>query len=201
MEDIGKVVSQCREGRLEAFDTLFNHYQHHVYDLACIIMRDDAAAEDVVQDTFLAVFQSIEGFRGNASFQTWLTTITVNQCRMRQRRRRIRQFFSLEQLAPDQLSRTDGRRQDVADVVHRRQERQTLWEMVDQLDDRLRLPIILRYRYAYACGDIADILRRRISTVYQQLHEGRRLLQKMQRQQESKQLAELARAKRHPGTG
>jgi len=31
-------------------------------------------------------------------------------------------------------------------VVHRRQQRQTLWEMVDQLDDRLRLPIILRYR-------------------------------------------------------
>ncbi|MGD8586823.1 MAG: RNA polymerase sigma factor [Chloroflexota bacterium] len=201
MEDIGKVVRECQEGRLEAFDTLFNHYQHRVYDLACIIMRDDAAAEDVVQDTFLAVFQKIDGFKGNSSFETWLTAIAVNECRMRQRRRNIRQFLSLESLSPGRLPRTGSRQQDVADVVHRRQQRQTLWEMVDQLDDRLRLPIILRYHLAYSCGDIADILKRKTSTVYQQLNEGRLLLKKMQRQQETRQLAEMAERKRYPEAG
>lgn len=200
MEDIGKVVSQCQEGRLEAFDTLFRRYQHRVYDLACIIIRDDAAAEDVVQDTFLTVFQKIDGFKGDASFETWLTAITVNQCRMRQRRRNIRQFLSLESLSPRRLPRTGSRQHDVADVVHRRQERQTLWDMVDQLDDRLRLPIILRYRYAYSCGDIAAILKRRISTIYQQLNEGRRLLEKMHRQQETRQLADMAKRESYPET-
>ena len=193
MEDIGKVVSQCQEGRLEAFDSLINHFQHRVYDLACIIMRDEAAAEDVVQDTFLAVFQKIDGFKGQASFETWLTAIAVNQCRMRQRRQKVRRFLSLEQLSPRRLPRTGGRQQDVAELVHRRQQRQMLWEMVDQLDDRLRLPIILRYRYAYSCGDIADILRRRVSTVYQQLNEGRRRLKKMQQQQEADQPDEIAK--------
>ena len=197
MEDIGKVVSQCQEGRLEAFDALFNHYQHRVYDLACIIMCDEAAAEDVVQDTFLTVFQKIDGFRGDASFDTWLTAVTVNQCRMRQRRRRIRRFLSLEHLSQRWLLRTSNQQQDVAEVVHRRHQRQTLWNMVDRLDDRLRLPIILRYRYAYSCGEIADILSRKTSTVYQQLNEGRRCLESMQ-QQESQRLAGIAERSAYP---
>ena len=186
MQDIQKVVHLCQEGHLDAFTTLFNHFQRHVYDLACIILRDDTAAEDVVQDTFLTVFQKIESFKGESTFKTWLTTIAVNQCRMHQRKQNIRQFFSLEQLSPRRLFRLSGRQQDVAELVHNRQRRQDLWDMVDQLQDRLRLPMILRYRYALSCGDIAVILNRRTSTIYQQLNEGRRFLEKMQQQQERK---------------
>lgn len=186
MQDIQKVVHLCQEGHLDAFTTLFNHYQRHVYDLACIILRDNTAAEDVVQDTFLAVFRKIEGFKGESTFETWLTAIAVNQSRMHLRKRNVRQFFSLEQLSPRRLFRLSGRQQGMAELVHNRQCRQDLWDMVNQLHDRLRLPMILRYRYALSCGDIAIILNRRTSTIYQQLNEGRRFLEEMQQQQENK---------------
>lgn len=192
MQDIRQVVRLCQEGHLDAFDTLFTHYQYRVFDLACVIVGDDMAAEDVVQDTFLAVFQKIDGFKGEAAFETWLTAITVNQCRMHHRRQKIRQFFSLEQLSPRRLLRLSGRQQDVPELVHGRQRRLALWEMVDQLDERLRLPMILRYRYALSCGEIAFILDRRTSTIYQQLNEGRRLLKRMQQQQECGITAVLA---------
>lgn len=55
------VVRQCQDGHLDAFVTLFSRYQQRVYDLACTIMRDEKTAEDVVQDTFLAIFQKIDG--------------------------------------------------------------------------------------------------------------------------------------------
>lgn len=186
MQDIKKVVHLCQEGHLDAFTTLFTHYQRHVYDLACAILRDNTAAEDVVQDTFLAVFQKIEGFKGESAFETWLTAITVNQCRMHLRKRNVRQFLSLEQLSPRRLFRLSGRQQDIDELVHNRQCRQDLWDMVNHLQDRLRLPMILRYRYALSCGDIAIILNKRTSTIYQQLNEGRRFLEEMQQQQESK---------------
>lgn len=182
MTDMQAVVRRCQEGQLEAFSTLFSHYQDHVYDLARAILRDGPAAEDAVQDTFLAVFQKIEGYKGESAFETWLTAVTVNQCRMRLRKRKIRAALSLEQLSPSRLLRTGGKRQDLSDVVHRRQQRQTLWEMVDRLNDRLRLPLILRYRYALPCADIALILEKRKSTIYQQLNEGRRELEKMAQQ-------------------
>jgi RNA polymerase sigma-70 factor (ECF subfamily) len=178
------VVRRCQEGQLDAFTTLFSHYQNHVYDLACAILRDEAAAEDAVQDTFLAVFQNIAGFKGDSTFETWLTAVVVNQCRMRLRKRKIRRALSLEQLNPGRLFRSGGKWEDLSDVVYRRQQQQTLWEMVDELQDRLRLPMILRYRYALPCADIALILHKRKSTIYQQLNEGRRELEKMVQQLE-----------------
>lgn len=184
MANMQVVIRRCQEGQLDAFTALFNHYQNHVYDLACAILHDEAAAEDVVQDTFLAVFQHIAGYRGDSTFKTWLTAIVVNQCRARLRKRKIRRALSLDQLSPGNLFRSRGKGEDLVDVVSRRQQRQTLWAMVDQLQDRLRLPLILRYRYALPCNDIALILNKRKSTIYQQLKEGRHELEKMVQQAE-----------------
>ena len=185
MQDIQTVVIRCQEGQLDAFTTLFSHFKNQIYDLAYTILRDDGGAEDVVQDTFLAVFQKIDGFRGDSAFETWLTAIAVNECRMRLRKRRVRQLLSFEELSPRRLFRLSGRQQDVADAVHGRQQSDGLWDMVDQLQERLRLPIILRYRYDLSCSEIATILDLRTSTIYQQLYEGRRHLEQMLQQQES----------------
>ncbi len=193
MKDIQAVVSQCQEGHLDAFTTLFNRCQNHVYDVACAILRNEAAAEDAVQDTFLVVFQKINSYKGESSFETWLIAITVNQCRMQLRKQKLRQFLSLERLNQEHLfglsSSGRGSSEGVTDIIHQRQCRQTLWELVDHLDDRLRLPLILRYRYALPCEEIANALGRRQSTVYQHLHEGRKLLEKMVRQQEAESLS------------
>jgi RNA polymerase sigma-70 factor (ECF subfamily) len=188
MKDIQAVVSQCQQGHLDAFTTLFNHCQNHVYDIACAILRNEAAAEDAVQDTFLIVFQKINSYKGESSFETWLIAITVNQCRMRLRKQKLRQFLSLERLHRERLFGARGSGEGVADTVHQRQRRQTLWDLVDQLDDRLRLPLILRYRYELPCDEIAAMLDRRQSTVYQHLHEGRKLLEKMARQEAAQTL-------------
>lgn len=184
MSEMQVVVRRCQEGQLDAFSALFGHYQNHVYDLACAILRDEAAAEDVVQDTFLAVFQHIADYKGGSTFKTWLTSVAVNQCRMRLRRRKSRRVLSLEALSLGKSIGADGTEEDISDLVYRRQQQQTLWEMVDELHDRLRLPIILRYRYALPCADIAEILHMRKSTIYQQLKEGRRELERMAQQSE-----------------
>jgi RNA polymerase sigma-70 factor (ECF subfamily) len=178
------VVRRCQEGQLDAFTTLFSIYQDHVYDLARTILRDGQEAEGVVQDTFLAVFQKIDGYKGDAAFETWMTAVVVNQCRMRLRKRKIRAALSLEQLKPGRLFRSGGRRKDLADVVHHHWQRQTMWGMVDELTDRLRLPLLLRYRYALSCDEIALVLSKRKSTIYQQLTEGRHELKEMARQLE-----------------
>ncbi len=189
MKDIQGVVSQCQEGHLDAFTTLFNRCQDHVYDVACAILRNEAAAEDAVQETFLVVFQKISSYRGESSFETWLIAITVNQCRMYLRKQKLRQFLSLERLSRERLFGARDSGEGIADIIHQRQCRQTLWELVDHLDDRLRLPLILHYRYELPCGEIADMLGHRQSTVYQHLHEGRKLLGKMARQEEAERLA------------
>lgn len=186
MSNMQVVIRRCQEGQLDAFTTLFRHYQNHVYELACVILHDEAAAEDVVQDSFLAVFQHIANYRGDSTFKTWLTAVVVNQCRTQLRKRKIRRALSLEQLSPGGLFRSGANREDLSDVVYRRQQHQTLWDLVDQLPDRLRLPMILRYRYGLPCPDIGVILNKRKSTIYQYLKEGRCELERMAQEAEIK---------------
>lgn len=185
MQDIQSLVHSCQQGQLDAFGDLFNRYQNRVYEIACIILRDEIEAEDMVQDTFLSVFQKIDSYKGQSTFETWLVAIVANRCRSRLRKRKIRLTLSLENLNPGRLFSADGRGDDVADVIYERQRSDAMWDLVDGLEERLRLPVILRYRYGYSCGDIATILDRRKSTIYQYLNEGRRRLEQMAKQQET----------------
>ena len=188
MEDdraLTQLVSRCQQGDLEAFARLFRRFRQYVYDLACVILHDNVAAQDAVQDTFLRVMEKIDTFAGDAAFETWLTAVTVNTCRSHLRRQKVRRFLSLEKLRPGQLLHNGGAAPNTARLVEERLRRQSLWQMVNTLPDRLRLPLILRYRYALPCADIADILDVKLGTVYQQLNEGRRQLEKLAAQQET----------------
>ena len=169
-------VRRFQQGDLEAFTHLFERYQDRVYDLACVILRDEAAAQDVVQDTFLTVFQKAHRFRGDSSFETWLLAIAVNQCRGRLRRQKIRQMVPLEKLNPIRWLRGSG--DNPLSLIEEKTQRENLWRLVDELPDRLRLPLILRYRSGLTCAEIATVLKKKRSTIYQALHEARHELQK-----------------------
>lgn len=181
MHNIPNLVTRCQEGDQHAFAALFDHYQDQLFDLACAILDDREAAKDAVQNTFLAVFQSIDGFRGDAAFDTWLKAILINQCRQKLRYRKLRRALSLESLAPGWLRKVSSAEMTIAE----RQQRQTLWAMVNQLDDRLRLPILLRYRYGYSCPEIAEAVGLSVNTIYEQLSQGRRQLRRLHEAQET----------------
>lgn len=179
-----QLVRRCQQGDLEAFAALFRQFRQYVYDLACVILRDNVAAHDAVQDTFLRVMAKIDTFAGEAAFETWLTAVAVNTCRTHLRRQKVRRFLSLEALSAAQLQLAAAV-PSTAHLVEERLYRQSLWQMVNSLPDRLRLPLILRYRYAMSCADIGAVLGVKLGTVYQQLNEGRRQLAQLAAQQET----------------
>jgi RNA polymerase sigma-70 factor, ECF subfamily len=174
--NLDQVIARCRQGDATAFDSLMNRYQDRVYDLACIILRDNEAAKDAVQDTFLRVYQRLDGFQGEAAFETWLTTIAINCCRDHLRRRQVRQALSLNNLTPGWLRRLARREWQPEAQVERSHERQTIWSLVDRLDERLRLTLILRYRYGLSCPEIGKALGVATTTVYGRLNEARQRL-------------------------
>lgn len=179
-----QLVGRCQQGDLEAFAALFRHFRQYVYDLACVILRDNVAAHDAVQDTFLRVMEKIDTFAGEAAFETWLTAVTVNTCRTHLRRQKVRRFLSLETLSAAQMQLA-ATVPSTAHLVEERLYRQSLWQMVNSLPDRLRLPLILRYRYAMSCADIGEVLGVKLGTVYQQLNAGRRQLEQLAAQPET----------------
>jgi RNA polymerase sigma-70 factor (ECF subfamily) len=177
--DIRDLVNRCRAGDEYAFAALFERFQDRLYDLAWAILRDGAEAEDAVQDTFLRVFERIDRYRGASSFETWLVAVAVNVCRDRLRRRQVRRALSLDWLSPGWLPRILGRGEDPAAAALQREQRRSLWDTVERLDQRHRLPLILRYHYGLSCGEVAQALGLTTGTVYVRLSEGRHRLRQM----------------------
>ncbi len=167
MAEIDNLVQRCQQGELAAFTELFHVCETRVYRLALTILQNEQDAEDAVQDVFLRVFEQVKTFQGQAAFTTWITAVTVNICRDKLRRQKVRHAFSLEWLRGRAASK------DIAHEVAARQERQSLWEQINQLEEKYRLPLILHYHEHLSCDEVAHILGIKTSIVYSRLNTAR----------------------------
>ncbi|MCA9938966.1 MAG: sigma-70 family RNA polymerase sigma factor [Anaerolineales bacterium] len=173
MSNNDNLVQRCQQGELAAFSELFRIHEVRIYRLALVILGNEEDAEDAVQDAFIRILERIKSYRGDSSFETWMTRLVVNLCRDKLRRLKVRHALSLDWirgLASDH---------NLPRELDERMERQRLWGMVSQLDDKYRLPVILRYHENLSCDEIAAILNVRTTTVYARLNTARQRLRDM----------------------
>ncbi len=89
------VVRKVLAGETALFELLMRRYNQRVYRVARGIVRDDAEAEDVMQDAYVRAYQNLGQFAGRAKFSTWLVRIAVHECLARVQRRS--RFQSIEE--------------------------------------------------------------------------------------------------------
>jgi len=84
-----EIIQQCRDGNKEAFRWLVQQHQRLVFSLALKMLADEEEAKDVVQETFIRVWQRIGDYNPQKPFTTWLYTIASHLCldRLKQMRR------------------------------------------------------------------------------------------------------------------
>ncbi len=73
-------IKKVLKGEVEAFSYLVRKYQDFAFSSAMAIVKDEAVAKDLVQDSFLQAFHALEKYREEASFSTWLYRIVINNC-------------------------------------------------------------------------------------------------------------------------
>ena len=167
----GRVVEACRDGDREAFRLLYDAYKDRVYSIAFYFSRDENSARDIVQETFLKIFNSISQFRGDANFSTWLYRVIVNACIDEQRRRK--RFVPLLERAVNRnmvqgaSSEESYMQQRVADSVK---------SAVATLRPALRVPILLRYVEGLSYNEIAEVLGCSSGTVASRLNRAHKIL-------------------------
>jgi len=81
------VVSRVLDGETALYELLMRRHNQRLYRVARAILRDDAEAEDVMQDAYVRAYQNLASFQGRAKFVTWLTRIAVHEALTRSRRR------------------------------------------------------------------------------------------------------------------
>lgn len=87
-DEDGRLVEQAQAGDLDAFDGLVRQYQGKLYGYLYRVSRNAADAEEMTQETFVKAWDGLGGFRGAASFKTWLFRIATNLCINRLSRRK-----------------------------------------------------------------------------------------------------------------
>ncbi len=150
-----------REGQADAFDVLFDRHYVGVYNFARTMLREAGAAEEVLQETFLAVARAVKTYEPRGTFRTWLLRIVRNRCLNRleaQRAQRqvladdgaalVLQYPSREPSPPQQAlgnEQTDRVRRAVAALPDRQREAIALYTFegmpYQQIADVLDLPI------------------------------------------------------------
>src|SRR5829696_4387782 len=90
------IVERALTGDAEAFGELVRRWERRIFALAFGMLGREEDARDATQETFLAAFRNLRGFRGEAKVSSWLHRIAVNQCITRQRRSKVRKEGALD---------------------------------------------------------------------------------------------------------
>jgi len=159
--EIARLVA---EGDESVFELLMRRYNRPLYRTARSILRDDAEAEDVVQESYLLAYRNIKSFRGDAKLATWLTRIVVNEAIARSRKasRRaeiIRLDGDLEQLADSEEASMGDRSDDQPERAAMRAEARRLLEKhIDRLPDAFRTVFVMRALEEMSVEETAECL-------------------------------------------
>ncbi|MHC4952368.1 MAG: sigma-70 family RNA polymerase sigma factor [Planctomycetota bacterium] len=180
--DEGLVVA-AQKGDRDAFAQLVRRYESQVYTMSMRLLSNREDARDLAQEVFLTVYQSLDRFRGEAQFRTWLYRVTINRCRDEIRRRRTVKHtrpVSLEALAGAPGDADGGHalepeaREPSPEAVARGREAElAVSDAVSRLPDELRETIVLRDVQDLAYDDIARVLEVPVGTVRSRLNRAR----------------------------
>ncbi len=124
---------------LAAFEQLMRRHNRALYRTARSIVKDDAEAEDVLQEAYILAFRGMAGFRGEASMSTWLTRIVINEAIARSRRRNRADIIQF-----DGEAAMDERNEPPEQALLRSEARRLIERKIDGLPDAFRTVFVLR---------------------------------------------------------
>lgn len=168
-------LAQARQP--DAIRTIITRYNQRLYRLARSITRNDADAEDVVQEAYLHAFRAIGGFRGEASLATWLSRITINQALGRLRRMRRREKLNASLGFQPTASVIPFPVATSTDDPERSMAQKELLQLVEKASDNLpeiyRVVFVARVIEGLSVEETAQVLDILPATVKSRLHRAR----------------------------
>src|SRR5437879_2397224 len=175
--DDRELVRRAQAEDQEAFEELVRRHQHRVFAVASGILRRREDVEDIAQQVFVKAYFSLKRFDQRAAFSTWLYKITVNECWDLLRKKKVRPLLYESDLSEEQAQqfsaseRLESGAQDVSDKLEAQQRVELL---LQGLDERDRMMLVLKEVEGFAIEEIAEILDLNANTVKVRLFRARR---------------------------
>ena len=173
-----QIVERALTGDADAFGEIVHRWERRIFALAFGMLGREEDARDATQETFLAAFRNLRGFRGDAKVSSWLHRIAVNQCITRQRRSKVRKEDALEDEAERHASRfATPQELSPAWVAEGRESCDAVRRAVNSLPLELRQVVVMKEFEELTFREISEALDVPLSTVKSRLYTALRQLQ------------------------
>jgi RNA polymerase sigma factor (sigma-70 family) len=153
-----ELVAEFQGGDVSAFNTLVGRYQERVYWIARRLVGSHADADDVAQEVFIKVYDSIKSFRSDSAFYTWLYRVTVNTGLNVLRRRKLKEFIRFDETIAPLIS------EDLLpdEQLEKLEDKTLIEEAIARLPQKQRTVFVLRYYENLPYEEIAKMLNRSV---------------------------------------
>ncbi len=177
-------VDRFKAGDAKAFDELVVRYEGKMYGFLMRMCGCADRAQDIVQETFLTAYRYIKGFRGDASFKTWLYRIASTSCMKSKRRRKNEpaRLVSLDDLVPGEgetagLVESSWPATPAEDLLNR-ELADYIQNSLMELPEKYRIVFVLRDVEGFSAEEAARTLKISVPAVKSRLHRARLFLRK-----------------------
>ena len=179
----GEMITAILAGDTQLYHDLIRPHERSVYLMALSYMKNEADAEEVVQEGFLNAFRSLASFRAESKFRTWLISITLNEARSCLHRQSIVRMEPLDEPLDGDKKISPALLRDWRDIpseiVENEEVRKLLQEAVEALPNIYREVFLLRDVEELNSNETAQALNISVPSVKVRLHRARMMLQKL----------------------
>jgi RNA polymerase sigma factor (sigma-70 family) len=177
-----RLIEDLKRGDPSALERLFNIYRNKVYNTAIGYVQNAQDAEEITQDVFVEIFNSVEKFKGGSSISTWIYRITVNKSldfiRYTKRKKRFAVITSI--FNPE----TGEQKIDTPDFIHpgvemeMKERSAILFKAIDKLPDTQKTAFILNKLENLSYNEISEVMKTSVSSVESLLFRAKQNLKK-----------------------
>ncbi|MEI7964553.1 MAG: RNA polymerase sigma factor [Chitinophagaceae bacterium] len=156
-----ELVEQLQQGNESAFSKLVDEWQDMVYNTAIGIVQNPQDADDITQEVFMQVYQSISSFKGESKFSTWLYRITLSKALDQEKKKKRKKRFAFVQ----QLFGNQGEElvqsiefEHPGILMEKKESAQALFKALKQIPDNQRVAFTLHKLEGQSYLEIAEIM-------------------------------------------
>ncbi|MFO8086857.1 MAG: RNA polymerase sigma factor [Bacteroidales bacterium] len=183
MENERFLLKQLKDGNEKAFRQVIINHQEMVYRTAYGFFHNQAEAEDLSQEVFTELFQSIHKFKGHSKLSTWLYRITINKSLNEVKKKKNQKsmqetasFFNPE--ASHAIEVKDDQNYDPQRIQENQERKTILNQAIDSLPEQQKTAFILHKYDGMAYKKIAEVMNTSLASVESLMHRAKHNLQK-----------------------
>lgn len=183
IDDEKNLLTKAKNNDIDAFEKLIEIYQKKVFNIAFRMMGNYEDANDAAQEVFIRVFRSLESFKEQSAFSTWIYRITTNVCLDELRKKKNKKLIYID----EEIKNEDGevKRQIESDeptpeiLAEKNEIKKFINEAINSLSEEHKLVIVLRDIQGFSYNEIASITKTPEGTVKSRINRARQALKEI----------------------